>query len=373
MKAWLERLLGKSTKATAAASPAPSPAAPQSEGLLVNAYATVCVLPPLDFDHQLLAQRDASDPALAPHLEGFVQHVLSRGDGEMTARRYGLMRHIERVQQQVSLVVSEAAWPAYLAWAQRANALSFLPDASILDTQGRELLNAAGQATDPEAALPSLPDALARKARSEAVLQAHGLRSPASLPPVLAEAELQLRTSEEIAARAVAVLAAAVRAESLASEQALSSDEILARLPDAAAAWSPQERAFMQAPAPEAQLVANMGWRYECVAVFAWALGLQQTLPFPDSICDVGPLTRRFLDAGSSQALLAQAQPRSASELLDALDETLRLHWCIRDAQVKQQPAPDGLLPGVVLERHRALNWLVRFAHADWDDVDMPT
>ena len=29
--------------------------------------------------------------------------------------------------------------------------------------------------------------------------------------------------------------------------------------------------------------------------------------------------------------------------------------------------------PGVVLERHRALNWLVRFAHADWDDVDMPT
>jgi hypothetical protein len=28
---------------------------------------------------------------------------------------------------------------------------------------------------------------------------------------------------------------------------------------------------------------------------------------------------------------------------------------------------------GVVAERHHALNWLVCFGDADWDDVDTPT
>jgi len=28
---------------------------------------------------------------------------------------------------------------------------------------------------------------------------------------------------------------------------------------------------------------------------------------------------------------------------------------------------------GIVLERHRPLNWLIRFEDADWDNVDMPT
>jgi len=27
----------------------------------------------------------------------------------------------------------------------------------------------------------------------------------------------------------------------------------------------------------------------------------------------------------------------------------------------------------VLMERHRALNWLVRFQHAGWDEVDTPT
>lgn len=366
MKAWLDRLLGKSNTM-------PAPPVPDSDGWLVNAYATVRELPALAFEHQLLSQRAAQDPALAPHLAGFVQHVLGRGNGEMTARRYGLMRHIERVQQQVSLKVDSSAWPAYLQWAQRANAISFLPDASIVDTQGRELLDAAGAEPDPHASLPALPEALDRKARSEAALHARGLRVLPSLPPVLAEAELQPRETVEIAARALATLAAAVRAEALGNQNDLSSEQILSRLPDAQAALSPQEREFMEADAPDHQTIANMGWRYECVAVFAWALGLQEDLPFPDQICDVRTLSHRFLTAGTLAVLLEQSRPRSAKQVLDALDEIYRLHWCITDARIQQQPPPDGVLPGVVVERHRALNWLVRFENADWDDVQMPT
>ena len=380
MARWLNKLLGKTPAPPQAAGGAGKPqgalkaerAAPEGE-LLVNAYCTVLDLPLLDFEHQLKARRDWQDPDLAPHLAGFVQHMLSRGDAQMTQRRYALMRHIERTQQQVSMVLSSEAWPTYLVWAQRANAISFLPSGSILDAQGRELLNLAGDETDPAAELPHPPDALARKARSEAVLAEHGLRAPPSLPAVLGEAELRQREPAEVAARAFATLAAAVRAEALANDNELSSDAILAHLPDAQVALSPQEAAFMAEAAPDAQWVANMGWRYECVAVFAWALGMRDELPFPAAIVDVAPLTRAFIDASDVVGVLAQAQPRAASELLDALDETLRLHWVVRDAQIKQAQPPEGVLPGVVIERHRALNWLVRFENADWDEVDTPT
>ena len=372
---WLSKLLGKApapSQASHTTAP-PVPLQPPSGELLVNAYCTVVALPPLDFGHQLHAQRDWHDPELAPHLAGFVQHMLSRGGAQMTQRRYALMRHIERTQQQVSMGIDGAAWPAYLAWAQRANAISFLPSGSILDAQGRELLNLAGDETDPAAELPHPPDAVARKARSEAALAERGLRAPPSLPAVLGESELRQREPAEIAARAVATLAAAVRAEALATDQGLRSEAILAHLPDAEAALSPQEQAFMAQAAPDAQWVANMGWRYECVAVFAWALGLRPELPFPAAIVDVAPLTQSFVDAGDVQGVLARARPRPASALLDALDETFRLHWAVRDAQRKQAPPPEGVLPGVVLERHRALNWLVRFENADWDEVDTPT
>lgn len=36
-------------------------------------------------------------------------------------------------------------------------------------------------------------------------------------------------------------------------------------------------------------------------------------------------------------------------------------------------PVTQSAAVGVVAERHHALNWLVRFMDADWDDVDTPT
>ena len=58
---------------------------------------------------------------------------------------------------------------------------------------------------------------------------------------------------------------------------------------------------------------------------------------------------------------------------LDALDLHYRAHWAVRQAQMEQADPPGGLIPGVVLERHYALNWLVRFEDAPWDEVDTPT
>jgi hypothetical protein len=63
-------------------------------------------------------------------------------------------------------------------------------------------------------------------------------------------------------------------------------------------------------------------------------------------------------------------------------------HWAVNDAFIHRRDIPLDLdwtggapmlrvrgcpTTGVVAERHHAFNWLVRFADADWDDVDTPT
>jgi hypothetical protein len=45
----------------------------------------------------------------------------------------------------------------------------------------------------------------------------------------------------------------------------------------------------------------------------------------------------------------------------------------VRQAELDEKAAPAKLEAGVVAERHYALNWLVRYGDADWDDVDTPT
>ncbi len=344
-----------------------------SEGVLINAYCTRADLPPLDFAHTLLARRGLSDAELAPHLSGFVGYVLSRGNGEMSRNRYHVMRHVQRVQQHLSLSIDEAQLDAFSAWAERANAIVFLPDGDIRDPNGRVLLSAAGEEPDQEAALPYPPEAWQRKARTEALLASRGVSVPQHLPPLISEPELRSRAPQELAGRAFALLAVAARAESVANNAPLAVNDLLARLPSAQANLTPNEQAFLFDDAPAEPAVVQFGWRFECLFVLEWALGLVDALPFPEAICDVPLATRVMLDARDVEGAVHAAKVRTESDILDALDLHYRLHWLIRQSRMKETALPQGLDAGVVAERHHALNWLVRFEDHDWDDVDTPT
>ncbi len=340
--------------------------------LLINAYASLRNPPPLDFPHRLLGRRDRSDPELLPHLQGFIGYVLQTGQGRMTPTLYHVMRHLQRVRQHYSLELEDDALDAYAAWATQANALCFLPDGSVRDPSGRVLASRGEPAPDADATLPYPADAEARKARSLAALQAMDVRTPASLPPVIGADELVLRPAEEVARRMLALFAVAVRAESLNGGEPMSPEQIYARVPAAQAALSPRERAFMQDAAPEPQQIIDFAWRYEALALLQWALGLIDELPLPQAICDV-PRTARIALEHPDEAYVVAARLRHASELLDALDLHQRLHWAVRQARLQQAEAPAGLEPGVIAERHHALNWLVGFEDKPWDEVDTPT
>jgi len=375
MKGLLTRLKAL-TGSSHAPAPAPTPTASnQSEGerVLVNAYCTRADVPALNFPHTLHARRDLSDPELAPHLSGFVGYVMSRGNGEMSRNRYHAMRHIQRVQQHLSLSVDESQLDAFSSWAVRANAIVFLPAGDIRDPHGRVLLTAGGEQPDPEAAVPYPEEAWQRKARTEALLAERGLAVPPHLPPLVCEPELRPRTPQELAGRAFALLAVAARAESLGTGEPLSMGTLFDRLPSAQTSLSPAEQAFLADDAPDDSTVAQFVWRYECLFVLEWVLGLADALPFPSAICDVPLAARLMLDAGDTEGVMRAMKMRSNGEILDALDMHYRLHWLVRQARLKDQAPVQGVDAGVVLERHRVLNWLVRFEDSAWDDVDTPT
>jgi hypothetical protein len=216
-----------------------------------------------------------------------------------------------------------------------------------------------------------------RKVATEAALAARDIRPPRSLPPVIAEVEVDLRDPRDVVARVIALFLCAVRAESLASGRPIPVSDLEKKLPLAMAATSPKERAFLAAAAPNERDVVNHVWRYESVVPLAWSLGVLDELPFPSAVCDVAVLAKTLfgLDAQSlvAQSLVASARLRGTSEILDALDLTFRLHWATTNARVRKTASPAGVEPGVVAERHHALNWLTRFEDAEWDDVTTPT
>ena len=211
------------------------------------------------------------------------------------------------------------------------------------------------------------PDARARRERTLAQLGALGVRTSPGLPPVVSEVEVELRQGGDVARRALALFVVALRGESLAGQEPISLAKLRQLQPQAFLALSPSEEAFLNEEAPTEQAVVNAAWRYEALAVLQWALGWVEELPFPSRICDV-PATARLMVEGIAGRTL-----RATSEILDALDLHLRLNWAVRQARLEAEAPPTGLDPGVLEERHHALNWLVRFQDADWDEVETPT
>jgi hypothetical protein len=103
------------------------------------------------------------------------------------------------------------------------------------------------------------PDAVQRKARSEAVLRTEGVPINKSLPVIESEKEAKRRTQEEIAYRALALLVVAVKGEGL--EQPIV--EEIAKNYGLDAHFTPKERAFLKNRSPSQHDRVQFTWRYE--------------------------------------------------------------------------------------------------------------
>jgi hypothetical protein len=177
----------------------------------------------------------------------------------------------------------------------------------------------------------------------------------------------------------------AERALCLVTVSALASreldDEKLVRWAKEQSFWgslSKRESTFLLAdPFDEKQRV-HMSWQIEAAVPLVWALGADLKLGLnldqhpPRAVLNNIPKlhepTASFVNA---------ARLRPTPEILDECDLIYRVHWAARNEQVGGKPTPENWCYDVVMERHKALNWLICYgeddSEGDWDVVGTDT
>lgn len=179
------------------------------------------------------------------------------------------------------------------------------------------------------------------------------------------QAAARIRSQEEVVRRALALIVVAGKA--VAGHDV---GRILMERSGVAPFLSESEREFMADLDPQPGARAYFSWRYECLHVLLWSVGIVEELGQPTDICDVAFIDRKMVEL-EARGLRDQARLRPVDELLAAANVLHDEHWAVRDAQIFGKKIPDGLNPEVVYERHYAINWLT--GDEDWDEVSTDT
>ena len=232
------------------------------------------------------------------------------------------------------------------------------------EQQSREAREKRIVAVEPSASRT----ALLRRERSVLRLRAEGVPTIPHLPVIEDESEMKRRTKEEVARRAIALLLVATKGEGLRQELVARVVEDYGAQPD----FSPREAEFIGNPTPSQHERIQFTWRFEAAWTLLWSLGYVDRIEMPTGICDVERAIATLLER-SRERFITEATLRSPEEILDQADLIYRYHWAVVDARLNGNPPPAGLEPGVVMERHYALNWLIGYMDQEWDDVSTDT
>lgn len=179
-----------------------------------------------------------------------------------------------------------------------------------------------------------------------------------------------LRSGPEAAERLL--LAAAVSAVAADVDR----DEVVAWLRKEGlwAKASPMEKAFLSTARPSEKSKIHFSWQMESVYVLGWALNLVPAMTPPATQASIGDILERVPGPGDRVAnFVASSKLRAAAEIHAAAEAALNAHAYCRQARSGGKPEPHGYDIEVAQERHRALNWLIRYENADWDDVATDT
>ncbi len=208
---------------------------------------------------------------------------------------------------------------------------------------------------------------LERRAKSLAIIQDMNLPYLDELPVIEDESTITPRTKEEIIQRCLAVAMCALKGET--NDQALL--EKVIQQYSVSRFFSPKEQQFIQNPHPEEQERLNFAWGYERVHVLLWALGYIEHLKPPHQICDV-PNEMGIIWKEGAVNFSKHATLRPFHEVLDMADLYYRLHWAAIELRL-QGKTSEYVDEEIVMERHYALNWLIRYMDQEWDDVTTDT
>ena len=141
---------------------------------------------------------------------------------------------------------------------------------------------------------------------------------------------------------------------------------------------SPREHELYDGAVTDEQQLEAFSWQEEGAYILAWALGLIEAQPDPTI-----PVGEFQLDAFFSRVpmigepvskFLESVELRDAAEIIDENLFNEVATTCFRDLWLSGQASASDLDATVSFERHKALNWLRRFAGiTEWDHTDTAT
>lgn len=219
---------------------------------------------------------------------------------------------------------------------------------------------------------------LERKERSIEILKNVKVPFIEWLPAIEDENEIEIRSGEEIAKRAIACLisiqvACDINKGDNIEESKAFFLEFLDKY-DVKEELTDKEKKIIFGN-PEEQDIINMIWKYEAYWTLIWALGLVEKLEYPSEICDCNFAVRAVADCEDFEDFMKNVKLRSIDEILNEADLIYRYNWACVNARINGESSPSNLDSGVVFERHWGVNWLIgkNTYNDEWDSISTDT
>ncbi|MGZ9584311.1 DUF4272 domain-containing protein [Paenibacillus marinisediminis] len=266
--------------------------------------------------------------------------------------------------------------------------IGFLPNGILLDQDGDVIVYPDGRSGSSDFRPHAAPrkvlgpeitseEGEQRKDRSIAYLNERGIPYISWMPQLPPIVQCQFKTQEEIAKRAIALLIVIQYACDVAQSRDIheSKDFFISLLQKYGVedGLTENESSFLQDDEPDVQEAVNLTWQYEAYWPLIWALGLVDTLEFPDQVCDCDYAINIVSNCESFEQFYQTTTMRSKQEILDEADKIYRLHWACVNSRIKGEEAPAGMNESIVMERRRGLFWMTGHRDEHWDDISMDT
>ncbi len=195
-----------------------------------------------------------------------------------------------------------------------------------------------------------------RKHHSEQKLKSLGIVLSSDLPPLESEAELTLKSPQQIARRILIFAYLNCVAFDPSLQQEVMVFLIREKLWDEA---SSVEKALFHKPQLSEDETAEIQWRSESIWLMLWAINEVDILELrtkeinPEEIFALLP---GFFE--NTEQFIQTADTRNSADILDEGDFTFRLSWAIREAEERGETIP-GINAFVAYQRYVSLNWIM--------------
>ena len=213
-----------------------------------------------------------------------------------------------------------------------------------------------------------------RRTRSNQRIKSMGIACFEDLPMLESSSQVQLKSIDEICKRAIACLISTQVACDIQNDDYEESVKFFKPFLEKFSASDDLnylEQKIFSGNYSE-QDVIDTGWEYEAYWSLVWALGLIDDISDASDICDCEKAISFIRDKENFEEFKNQCQLRDIEEILDMLDLFYRYHWATVEKRVNPETPIGNLIPGVVVERRRGLEWLIS-EEDDWHDISLDT